>query len=87
VCYDFKEKTIAPTHCAIRMYDGYPDNCCRKLWLVDTSADGEGGQVVGREENNKQFNRHWRTGTFAVAGGGECRHREGAVPVRPAPRT
>jgi hypothetical protein len=44
-----------------------------KSWLVETSADGESWREVGREEDNRNLNGRWFAGTFAVAGGGECR--------------
>jgi hypothetical protein len=36
-------------------------------------ADGESWREVAREEGDKQLNGTWFTGTFAVAGGEECR--------------
>jgi hypothetical protein len=44
-----------------------------KSWLVETSVDGENWREVAREEENKQLDGEWFTGTFPVAGGGECR--------------
>jgi hypothetical protein len=44
-----------------------------KSWLVETSVDGKKWRQVAREEDNKQLNGSAFTGTFAVAGGGECR--------------
>jgi hypothetical protein len=35
--------------------------------------DGENWREVAGKENNKQLNGSLFTGTFAVAGGGECR--------------
>jgi hypothetical protein len=66
VCYNFKEMRIAPTHYTIRTY-------YLKSWLVETSADGENWREVDHKENNKQLNGAFRTGTFALTGGGECR--------------
>jgi hypothetical protein len=37
------------------------------------SVDRESWQEVAREEENGQLNGSYFTGTFAVAGGGECR--------------
>jgi hypothetical protein len=69
VCCDFKERRFLPTHYAIRT-NYYPRRGRHlKSWLVETSADGEKWREVAREEvNGDRF-----TGTFAVAGGGECR--------------
>jgi hypothetical protein len=73
ICYDFKERRIVPTHYAIQT--NYLDAVWQHLksWLVETSADGESWREVAREENNEQLNGFRFTGTFAVAGGGECR--------------
>jgi hypothetical protein len=73
VCYDFKERGIVPTHYAIRAFSCDPGDQHLKSWLVETSADEKRWQVVAREEGTKQLNGRWLTGTFPVAGGGECR--------------
>jgi hypothetical protein len=73
VCYDFKERRIVPTHYTIRTYDGAPGGFHLKSWLVETSADGENWREVAREEDNGQLSGKWSRGTFAIAGGGECR--------------
>jgi hypothetical protein len=73
VCYDFKERRIVPTHYTVRRHYGPPGNPHLKSWLVDTSADGESWREVAREEDNQQLNGSRFTGTFAVAGGRECR--------------
>jgi hypothetical protein len=73
LCYDFKERRIVPTHYTIRTNDDSPGGCHLKSWLVETSVDGESWRKVAREEDNKQLNSAYLTGTFAVAGGRECR--------------
>jgi hypothetical protein len=73
VCYDFKERGIVPTHYTIRTHGGYSGGPHVKSWLVETSVDGKSWREVAREEDNKQFNHEWFTGTLTVAGGGECR--------------
>jgi hypothetical protein len=73
ICYDFKERRIVLTHCTIRTYTNGPGHAHLKSWLVETSLDGESWREVAREEDNKQLSGKWFTGTFAVAGGGECR--------------
>jgi hypothetical protein len=70
VCYDFKERKIVPTHYAIRTNWEGPH---LKSWLVETSVDGEIWPEVARMENNEQLNGRHFTGTFAAAGGRECR--------------
>jgi hypothetical protein len=73
LCYDCKERRIVPTHYTIRTNGSRPGNVHLKSWLVETSVDGENWREVAREEDNEQFNGGYFTGTFAVAGGGECR--------------
>jgi hypothetical protein len=73
ICYDFKERRIVPTHYTIRTYDRGPGGPHLKLWLVETSTDGENWREVAREEDNKQLNGSRFIATFPVAGGGECR--------------
>jgi hypothetical protein len=70
ICYDFKERRIAPTHYTIRTFGAGPHPAS---WLIETSADGKSWQEVAREEYNKQLNCKWLIGTFPVAGGEECR--------------
>jgi hypothetical protein len=59
-----------PTHYAIRTSYYGPH---LKSWVVETSVDGEKWREVAGEEDNNQFNNMWLSGTFTVAGGGECR--------------
>jgi hypothetical protein len=71
VHYDFKDRRIVPMHYTIPSY-GH-GLCHLRLWLVETSVDGESWREVTREEDNKQLNGRPFTGTFTAAGGGECR--------------
>jgi hypothetical protein len=73
ICYNFKERRIVPTHYTIRTHASGPGVSHLKSWLVETSADGEVWREVAREEDNEQLNGERFTGTFAVAGGEECR--------------
>jgi hypothetical protein len=73
LCYDFKERRIAPTHYTIRSYWGVPGDWHLKSWIVETSADGESWREVAHEENNERLNGSRFTGTFTAAGGGACR--------------
>jgi hypothetical protein len=41
ICYDFKERTIVPTHYTIRTNRNDPGYLHLKSWLVEMSADGE----------------------------------------------
>jgi hypothetical protein len=60
------------THYAIRTWEGDPGNSHLKSWLVETSADGKSWRKVSREEDNEQLNGRNLTGTFPVAGSGDC---------------
>jgi hypothetical protein len=73
LCYDFKARRIVPTHYAIRTHHDGSGHSHLKSWLVETSADGKSWREVAREMDNRQLNGKYFTGTFAVAGGGECR--------------
>jgi hypothetical protein len=74
ICYDFKERRIVPTHYTIRTYSsGGPGGSHLKLWLVETSTDGENWREVAYEEDNKHLNGKLFTATFPVVGGEECR--------------
>jgi predicted nucleic acid-binding Zn-ribbon protein len=73
MCYNFKERRIVPTHYAIRTAPDYSGGPHLKSWLVETSADGRSWRMVALEEDNKQLDGSGFTGTFAVAGGEECR--------------
>jgi hypothetical protein len=73
VCYDFNERRILPTHYTIRTHNSNPGYAHLKSWLVETSADRETWRKVAREENTEQLNGCRFPGTFAVAGGEECR--------------
>jgi hypothetical protein len=72
VCSDFQQRRIVPTHCAIRSHGDVPAGSHVKIWLVETSADGGFWQEVAREEANRQLKGKLLTGTFKVAGSGEC---------------
>jgi hypothetical protein len=69
VCYDFKERRIAPTHYAICTNWRDPGCSHLKSWLVEMSADGESWRDVAREEDNWQLKGERVTGTFPVARG------------------
>jgi hypothetical protein len=73
VCYDFKERRIVPTRYTIRTNWNGPGYQHLKSWLVETWTDGKSWREVARDENNEQLNGMWFTGTFAAAGGEECR--------------
>jgi hypothetical protein len=53
VCYDFKERRIAPTHYTIRTNGAGSGKQRLKSWIVETSVDGQDWRDVAREEDNK----------------------------------
>jgi hypothetical protein len=73
LCYDFRENRIVPTHYAVRTNNTGASGAHLKSWIVETLEDGENWREVFREEDNAQLNGPNFTGTFTVAGGGECR--------------
>jgi hypothetical protein len=71
LCYDFKERRIAPTHYTIRTNEYYS---ALKSWLVETSVDGKRWREVGHnEEDEKELKGMCSTAIFAVARAGKCR--------------
>jgi hypothetical protein len=73
ICYNFKERRIAPTHYTIRTYGDDLGSFHLKSWLVETSTDGQSWREVDYQADNEQLNDERCIGTFAVTGGGECR--------------
>jgi hypothetical protein len=73
LCCDFKERRIVSTHYTIRTNENSPGGSHLRSWLVETLADRESWRQTARKENTEQLNGPWFTGTFAVAGGEECR--------------
>jgi hypothetical protein len=73
VCYDFKARRIVPPHYAIRPNNAGSGANHLNSWPVETSADRKSWREVDHQENNAQLNGWHFTGTFPVAGGGECR--------------
>jgi hypothetical protein len=73
ICYDFKSRTIVPTHYTIRTWNGCPGSLHLKSWLVETSTDGKSWLMVAREDDNQLLNGRSFTATFTVAAGAECR--------------
>ena len=75
VCYNFKDKTIIPTHYSIRsMYCGGSDGYWNwKSWVVETSTDGNAWTEVDRHENNGDLNGKNITKTYPVSVQKECR--------------
>ena len=74
VCYNFKDKTIIPTHYSIRSYyNGNPGNWNWKSWVVETSTDGNAWTEVDRHENNGDLNGRNITKTYPVSVQKACR--------------
>jgi hypothetical protein len=73
VCYDFKERTVVPTHYAIRTHLGGVGSNHLKFWLVETSLDGSSWREVDHRENTRELNGPFRAATFPVAAASRCR--------------
>ena len=74
VCYNFKDKTIIPTHYSIRShYSSSPGNHNLKSWVVETSTDGNVWTEVDRHENNGDLNGRNITKTYPISVQKECR--------------
>jgi hypothetical protein len=72
ICYDFKEKSIVPTHYAVRTYDWPVGWCHLKSWVVEISEDGKDWREVDHKEGNADLNGPSLCKTYVV-GGSVCR--------------
>jgi hypothetical protein len=67
ICYDFRDRRIAPTHYTIRSeYDDRSNSINLRSWAVEVSNDGRNWQQIDRRENNRDLNGYNLTKTFAV---------------------
>jgi hypothetical protein len=74
LCYDFKERRIAPTHYTIRSNFGDRGGWHLKSWVVETSEDGNNWREVDHQEGSDELNGSHSARTFAVEPvGGPCR--------------
>ena len=77
VCYNFKDKTIIPTHYSIRSeYQGPIGSfACRSLqsWVVETSSDGNVWTEVDRHEDNRDLIGNYITKTYPISVRNKCR--------------
>jgi hypothetical protein len=73
ICYDFKERRIVSTLCAVRTNDGSPGMEHMKSWLVETSVDGESWREIVRHPSNGCLNGSRFIDAFDAPAGGECR--------------
>ena len=74
VCYNFKNRTIIPTHYSIRShYHGNPGNHNWKSWVIETSTDGNVWTEVDRHEDNCDLNGRNITSTYPISVKKPCR--------------
>ena len=74
VCYDFKDKTIIPTHYSIGMcFSGLPGGHNWRSWVVEMSTDGNVWTEFDRHENNSDLNDGNITKTYPISVQKECR--------------
>ena len=73
VCYDFKDKTIIPTHYSITSFSGGPGNYHWRSWVAETSTDGSVWTEVDRQVNNSELNAANMTKAYPISVQKECR--------------
>jgi uncharacterized coiled-coil protein SlyX len=66
VCWDFREMRIRPTHYTI-------GSAHLKSWVVESSLDFVNWTEIHRKTDDRDFNGHWMTKSFAVSKSVECR--------------
>ena len=68
LCYDFKERRVAPKSYTIRSWGAVAGYNHIKSWVLEVSNDGSEGswQVVDLRENNNDLNGGFSTGIFAL---------------------
>jgi hypothetical protein len=76
ICYDFKERTIVPTHYSLRSasrdYGGVGGSHL-KSWLIETSMNESNWTVVDERRDNADLNDQNVTRAFAVSVSQQCR--------------
>ena len=63
ICYDFKERRVAPTSYSIRM-------CCwgfMRSWVLEVSDDGMNWEVIDRQENSNDLKGAFMTHNFVLS--------------------
>ena len=63
ICYNFKERRVAPTSYSIRM-------CCwgfMRSWVLEVSNDGMNWEVVDRQENSNDLRGAFMTHNFVLS--------------------
>jgi hypothetical protein len=73
ICYEFKTRTIRPTHYAVRTYPYTPGAAHLKNWVVESSADGQNWVEIDRKADSAELNGKNRLGIWEVATSEPCR--------------
>jgi hypothetical protein len=66
VCYDFKDRRVAPTHYSLRTCTAHGQHCFPTSWVIEVSEDGQRWEVIDRKSEGSSMNLNDFTKTFAV---------------------
>lgn len=66
ICYDFKDRRVAPTSYTLRSGDYPYGGCHLKSWVLEVS-NGVGWEELDRRANNSDLNGKWKTHNFKIA--------------------
>ena len=69
ICYDFKERRVAPTSYSIRSHKQAPGGCQPKSWVFEGSNDESKGSWVSLDcrHDNRELNRYFVTQNFSIS--------------------
>lgn len=67
ICYDFKERRVAPTSYTVKSYNFGPGGRHLKSWALEVSNDGSSWAVVDRRDNNSDLNGSHATHNFPLS--------------------
>ena len=66
ICYDFKQRRVAPTSYSIRSFTGKPGGAHPKSWALQVSDDGKVWDTIDSRENNSELNASSVTRNFPI---------------------
>ena len=66
LCYDFKERRVAPTSYSITSVPGGPASAHPKSWVFEASNDGISWEVIDRRDSNMDLNASKVTCNFSI---------------------
>lgn len=67
ICYDFQERSLAPTYYSIRSYGGGKGGFDLKSWVLEGSRDGKQWVSLDKRNNNDSLNGWHAEGSFEIA--------------------